>query len=203
MRISCIQSIFFGVRDASLVRDEAGFNVLSTHLDTVCRWANALAAEGLVFGAPAMRSGCTEAIQTIERRLLTLHEQVESHGQRLLLEAASPRFGTDFGASTTALLDLMTRFPQLHLHLDVGQMMEEGLNLEAVISAWLPRVAHIHLSAPDLAMPIPETIAVWKDVIMMMEVSQAAAVVEIQHIDLEESLALVDLMTELRAICPK
>lgn len=203
MQISCIQSIFFGIHDASLVKNDAGFKALSTHIDTVCRWANGLAAEGLVFGAPAMRSGCTESIQAIERRLLSVHEQTERCGQRLFLEAASPRFGTEFGASTASLLDLMTRFPQLHLHLDVGQMMEEGVDFDSVLPAWIPRIAHIHLSAPDLAIPSSGTIAVWKDVIRMMEGSQAAAVVEIQHISPDQSGELVDLMTELRADCFK
>lgn len=203
MQISCIQSIFFGIRNASLVKTEAEFKALSTHIDTVCRWANGLAAEGLVFGAPAMRSGCTEPIKTIERRLLSLHEQVERQGQRFFLEAASPRFGTEFGASTTSLLDLMTRFPKLHLHLDVGQMMEEGVDLDALLPAWIPRIAHIHLSAPDLAIPSSGTIAVWKDVIRMLEGSEAAAVVEIQNISLDESKILVDLMTELRINCTK
>lgn len=199
VQISCIQSIFFGLRDASLVKSDAAFTVLSGHLDTACRWANNLKAEGLVFGAPGMRLGSTEALAVIEARLLQLHYQVERCGQRLYLEAASPRFGTEFVASSASLLSLMERFPQMHLHLDIGQMLEEGLDPIHEFTVWMQRIGHFHLSSPDLAMPTPDTVAIWKDIIRLMKDSTISAVVEIQHIGLEQSTDLVALMADLRA----
>jgi len=199
VRISCLQSIFFGVAEASLVRCELAFEAMSTHVQTVCRWGRRLDAEGLVFGAPSLRSGGTQQQAVVESRLLNLHEQVERHGLRLYLEAVSPRFGTEFIPSSADLLSLISRVPRLHLHLDVGQMVEEGQNPMQVLTTYRERLGHLHLSVPDLGMPSPDMVSLWKEILRLMKGSTISVVVEVQNLNHTQSADLVDLMMELRA----
>ncbi|MDB4309108.1 sugar phosphate isomerase/epimerase [Porticoccaceae bacterium] len=153
-RISALQSLFYEVSNVSLVRDDASFERLSSHFCKVLNLASSNFTPSVIFGSPGVRSQIDRKFshERILERVRLLADFSLSRNVKLCFEVNSPKFGCDFLTTNESLFDLYRDLdhPGLGLHLDVGQMIEEGLDPLEMVEIHKGKITHLHLSSPDL-----------------------------------------------------
>ncbi len=203
--LSGLQSLFFGVPDVSLVKDQQAFDRLRAHMLRVLALAGGSGARCLVLGSPGTRSGASLDLcgPVILERVRALAGDVAAAGLRLCFEVNSPRFGTEFLSANHELFELLAvaRHPGLGLHLDTGQMIEEGLEPVEVVSRHAASLIHLHLSAPDFSCR-PDLLPLYGDVIRVLRgaSSRADVVLEVQSLGDASESDIVGMCRQLRAL---
>lgn len=147
-----LQSLMFGVQDASITGDAGQRRRAAEHLCRVGAIAGALGARVAVFGSPgARRRGeltHKEATGRAREALLPAAEAFAAHGAALGIEANPPDYGCDFITTYAEAAEFVAAVdhPGVTRHLDAGQLR---LSDEWPDVAAHPP-AHVHLSAPHL-----------------------------------------------------
>lgn len=172
MEIGALQSLFFGMAEASLVKGDREFAILREHFQHLVRWASSIDVPYLIFGSPGTRSGLLVDLDgpVLAKRVRQLADDAQLGGVRLCFEVNSPKFGCEFLSSNEALFGLLDQMqhPGLGLHLDVGQMVEEGLEPATVVEQHAAALLHIHLSAPDFSCR-PEMLPLYRDIMRVVK----------------------------------
>lgn len=206
-RVVALQSLFFGVAGCSLLQSEEAFSRLEQHFEYLVGLAATAHVPGLIFGSPGTRAGrlpdVTDAM--LEDRILRLAALALSRSTTLYFEVNSPKFGCEYLTSNSALFSLLERIPHpgLGLHLDVGQMVEEGLDVCSLLEAHGAALGHIHLSAPDFTCQ-PAMLPLYLEVIDCLRAQSARAdvILEIQRLGDQASAAdLIKMCQQLSAAC--
>lgn len=200
--ISALQSLFFGVTDASLVKDGPAFEVLMRHFEQLAALAGISGIPFLIFGSPGTRSSRLSAVPDAKvlDRVAILADISATNRVKLCFEVNSPKFGCEYLAQNAALHALMLELhhPGLGLHLDVGQMLEEGLEVVQYLSDSSDDLVHLHLSAPDFTCRI-DLLPLYRDIIRQLKTNgcRADVVLEVQRLDTTSELDLVAMCKEL------
>jgi hypothetical protein len=151
--VSALQSLFFAMPDASIVKDDIKFQTLALHFERLATLAENSSVPFLIYGSPGTRSNRSKMAtdEKLTSRLQTLGAIAAAHGVKLCFEVNSPKFGCEYIFENRALLELIEglRHPGLGLHLDVGQILEEGIEPIGFICSAERSLVHLHLSAPD------------------------------------------------------
>lgn len=206
MEVGALQSLFFGVAEASLVKGDQEFAVLRAHFQRLVRWASLSDVPYLIYGSPGTRSGSLVDLDgpVLEQRVQQLADDAKAGGVRLCFEVNSLKFGCEFLSSNEGLFSLLDRMqhPGLGLHLDVGQMVEEGLEPIAVVQQHAAALLHLHLSAPDFSCR-PEMLPLYRDVVRAVKrcAEDADVVLEVQKLGQATETDLLLLCEALAREC--
>jgi sugar phosphate isomerase/epimerase len=170
LQLVSMQALLFGVEGAALfgaTEERQRFNLA---MQRAISLAGRLGIANLVFGSPRQRvipPGMTalDAMEIAAKCFLHLAEQAQAAGTKILIEPNPAEYGTNFlnrQAEVEVFLDLVNH-PAVCGIIDTGAMTmnDEGF---ADIALCLPRIAHVHCSAPQLA-PAPPTDAEAKRVL--------------------------------------
>ena len=155
--IPSFQAVLFGKPELRLLGTEQEFMGMVEHLRFVAALAAEAGANILVFGAPRNRArngrDYDEAMALAEDRLGVLAEAVWQHGVAIGLEAVPSVYGCDFIESYREALRLVEAVdsPGLRFHLDGGCTVLNGDDVASAVREGGGRIAHVHISQPDLA----------------------------------------------------
>ncbi|MGD9560410.1 MAG: sugar phosphate isomerase/epimerase family protein [Oscillospiraceae bacterium] len=157
LRASCglsvcsFQSIWFG-RQGSIFGPERDFFLEYTKRAMLC--AQAAGVGNLVFGCPKNRvlPAGTQAAAAIPF-FKELGDFAHAHGTVLALEANPALYGTNFVNTTPEAFEMAAAVasPGFRVNLDFGTMLINGEAL-ASLKGLVPRINHVHISEPELAM---------------------------------------------------
>lgn len=153
--VSAIQSLFFGVDGLHFMKSDAEFQLMLNHLQFLSKVADVYKAAFVLWGSPGTRNVDLSEISDdlIQQRLHAIYSVFANSSASFLIEAVSPNFGCKFINSSTQLVALTERFStyNLDLHLDTGQLIDEGLDVLDYIESNIDQLKHIHLSEPDFS----------------------------------------------------
>ncbi len=185
--IVALQSLFFRLPDVSLVREESSFTRLLEHFERLTSIAAASGIRILIFGSPATRTGKSAALtaRALLDRVFTLADCAAARELTLCFEVNSKRFGCEYLVSTVELLGLLhtAQHSGLGLHLDVGQMLEEGVDVVRLLPTTSRELLHLHLSAPDFTCR-PDLLPEYRKIVRALKDngSEADVVLEVQKL---------------------
>jgi hypothetical protein len=200
--VCALQSLFFGVPNISLVQEEGRFLDLVAHFKIITALAERSSINTLVMGSPGTRSRRSPIISDdqLHERVRVLADLSEAKGLKLCFEVVSPRLGCEFLTRNDDLLCVLRELshPGLGLHLDVGQMTDEGLNPPRYINDIDIAISHIHLSSPDLTCST-ESMPLYRDVIESVRSrnKEAHIILEVQAMGGGNETALVEMCENL------
>lgn len=204
LRICALQSLLFNIPDASLVRSDDEFAVVRTHLRYLFGVAQKASIPMLIYGSPGTRSKASVDLlgPQMRQRVRLLAEDAATYQVKLCFEVNSPRYGCEFLCDNEALFALLDdlRHPGLGLHLDVGQLIEEGREPATLVSQRGAELAHIHLSAPDFSLR-SELLPLYREVIAAARAESPSVdvVLEVQKLGDRPASELADLCEVLAA----
>lgn len=206
MEICSLQSLFFQLPGASLLQDEAGYQIIELHTQRLASAARQSGARSLIFGAPGTRKHATPpiALQELYARIIRLADVCASEDVLLCFEVNSPKFGTEFLVSNAELLDLLATLEHagLGLHLDLGQMSEAEEDIPTLLQNTSGQLSHLHLSAPDFDLS-PERMPLYVDVIAELKFlgHSVDVVFEVQTLAQDEEHTLLSMSEDLARAC--
>lgn len=160
LQLVSMQSLLFGVEGAALFESEAERQRLEDGMARVAGLAARLAVPNLVFGSPGNRVIPPGMDQDTARTIWLpsfrrMGRAAEASGAHVALEPNPERYGTNFMTSLAETAEVVRAVdhPAVRLNLDLGALILTGEidGIESVLPDILPIVAHVHLSAPDLA----------------------------------------------------
>ena len=153
VRISAIQSLFFGIEGLHFMKSDAEFQIMLNHLKLTAKLADVYGATFVLWGSPDTGNvNLTDVSdKVLEKRMRDIYNLFTNSSASFLIEAISPKFGCKFINSSIDLVEWTESFStyDLGLHLDTGQMIDEGLDVLRFIESNLPKMKHIHLSEPN------------------------------------------------------
>jgi sugar phosphate isomerase/epimerase len=202
-RISALQSLFFGVQDASLLKDEDSFLKLVRHFSRLVDLASNSEIRFLIYGSPSTRVGRISSLSdgVIHARIAQLGNIAASKGVQLCFEVNSPKFGCEYLTTNSALLELLDALahPGLGLHLDVGQMLEEGIEIVPFVKSNLNSLVHLHLSASNFTCDLKH-IPLYTEVLTLLRETNVDVVLEIQKLGAVSEAQLIEMFQQLAAV---
>jgi hypothetical protein len=151
--VSAIQSIFYGIDNAHFMRSDSEFDIFINHLRFLINVSDLYQAKYILWGSPATRRkpDRTFSNSLMLKRLRRVLMLFTDCNVKLMIEAISPNYGCEFVDNSIDLINLNNEISSNNLafHLDVGQMIDEGLDVIEFISANIAGLKHIHLSEPN------------------------------------------------------
>jgi sugar phosphate isomerase/epimerase len=154
LAVASLQAIFYGVPEAALLGDAAGFAAMGEQVRRVGGVAAALGAAVAVFGAPRSRlRGALDAAAAMDRaveRLSALGDIAAADGLCLGMEAVPPYYGCDFLVHPAEVVALVERcgHPNIRAHVDSACATLAGCSPADAVRMSDP--VHYHIAEPDL-----------------------------------------------------
>lgn len=202
-KICALQSLFHDVPDVSLVKDDESFERLIKHFQIVVDLASSNETPSVIFGSPGVRSNwdINLSYMALLDRINLLAEYAFTKKVKLCFEVNSPKFGCDFLTTNKSLFDLHNDLdhPGLGLHLDVGQMIEEGVNPINTVNALNHRICHLHLSSPDFSFQ-PNMFDLYRRLLQKLANQDIDIILEIQTLGGLPERQLVDFFIDLNEL---
>lgn len=189
--VSAIQSLFFGVKGLHFMKSDAEFKVMFNHLQFLTNVADVYNAPFVLWGSPGTRNVESSQIshELINQRLDAIYKLFSKSNASFLIEAVSPNFGCKFINSSKQLVALTEKYSRndIHLHLDTGQMLDEGLDVLDFIESNIANLRHIHLSEPNFYYTGKYN-DLFSDVMALLndQCFKGDVVIEVQNIDLSK-----------------
>ena len=155
--ISALQSLFFGVEDATFLGDDKQFNIMLHHFEKLILIAKAYNVKYVLWGSPGTRTFTKDLPESaIEQRFKMILSLFEGTEIKLMVEAVSNRFGCEFISTTAQLLTFNKRMAHenLGLHLDTGQMLDEGLDVNHAVLFYFAVSRHLGKTLSWYSQPI-------------------------------------------------
>jgi sugar phosphate isomerase/epimerase len=156
-----MQSLLFGVTGATLFGTPEARAAFETGIHRAIRLAGRFGIPNLVFGSPlqrrvpeglAMDDARDEAAEVFRR----LGDAAMTAGTRIAIEANPAAYGTNFCTTLDEALAFvaLVDHPAIVPHLDLGAMHINGdfASVPARLPDLAPRLSHVHVSEPDLAL---------------------------------------------------
>lgn len=206
MEICALQSLFYQLPRASLLQDQAGYDIIECQIKRLACAAHQAGARSLIFGSPGTRRHATPpiALTDLHARIIRLADICASADVLLCFEVNSPKFGTEFLISNSELFDLLgtLKHEGLGLHLDLGQMSEAGEDIAKLLKVSSGQLTHLHLSAPDFNLS-PDRMPLYVDVIAELKIlgQPVDVVLEVQSLDQGEESTLLSMSEALAQAC--
>jgi len=182
-KISAIQSLFFGIPNIHFMQEREKFIALKSHLQYLIKVSRVYNIKYILWGSPGTRQNASAFFDDgiMFSRLSELLALFENENVELMLEAVSPKFGCEFVNNTVELISLNKKVgsSKFSLHLDTGQMIDEGVDVLSVIESNLDRLKHLHLSEPDFGYSGSYT-SLFNEIVSMLKTKNVDVVYEIQ-----------------------
>lgn len=182
-KVSAIQSLFFGIPNVHFMQEREGFIALKTHLQYLIKVSRAYNIKYILWGSPGTRQNALASFddEVMLSRLSELLSLFKNENVEFMVEAVSPKFGCEFVNNSVELISLYKRMnsSKFSLHLDTGQMIDEGLDVLSVIENNLEHLKHLHLSEPDFGYSGSYT-SLFNEIVSMLKTKNVDVVYEIQ-----------------------
>lgn len=154
LELSALQSIFFGVNGANLLSSSSEFEILYLHMRKLIELCEYYKVKFILWGAPGTRKYNNSGYfneKLVATRIESILQLFDNKNVVLLMEAVSSKFGCQFLNQTSDLIRFYNKYKDrnIGLHFDVGQMIDEGVNVLSLINEYKSELVHIHLSSPD------------------------------------------------------
>ncbi len=163
LTVVSMQSLLFGVSGAGLFDGPEARAAFEAGMRRAIALAERFAIPNLVFGSPLQRRvpeglAMADAQNQAAEVFRKLGDAAGAAGTRIAIEANPAAYGTNFCNTldeALAFVDLVAH-PAIVPHLDLGAMHMNGDfgGVTARLPALAPRLAHVHVSEPELA-PAP------------------------------------------------
>ncbi|MDD4156732.1 MAG: sugar phosphate isomerase/epimerase [Candidatus Cloacimonetes bacterium] len=151
-----MQALLFGNQGFNIFGDDKTQLAMLNHLDAVCRIANRLGLNRLVFGSPKNRdcSGLSdEATIDIAKNFFTkLGDIALKYKVIFCLEPNPVAYGANFmtnGNDTYKIVKAINH-PSIKMQLDTGAILMNKESIYEIISLAYSEIGHIHISEPLL-----------------------------------------------------
>jgi len=157
IEITGMQALLFGKPGLNVFGSNESRQALSEHLGAVCRIGGVLGATRLVFGSPRNRdrTGLTDAdaLDVALEFFQGLGDKAAQEGVIICLEPNPARYGANFMTTSeeTASVVRALGHPAIRMQLDLGAVVINNENPEAVVAECASLIGHVHASEPDLA----------------------------------------------------
>ncbi|WP_454907814.1 sugar phosphate isomerase/epimerase family protein [Variovorax gossypii] len=157
IEITGMQALLFGKPGLNVFGSTESRQALSEQLGAVCRIGGVLGATRLVFGSPRNRdrTGLTDAdaLDVALEFFQGLGDRAAQDGVIVCLEPNPVRYGANFMTTSeeTARVVRALGHPAIRMQLDIGAVVINNENPEAVVAECASLIGHIHASEPDLA----------------------------------------------------
>ncbi|MCL9997842.1 MAG: sugar phosphate isomerase/epimerase [Erythrobacter sp.] len=194
-----MQSLLFGVTGAALFEGADARAAFETGMRRTIALADRFGIPNLVFGSPlqrrvpeglAMADAWEEAAEVFRK----LGDAAAAADTCIAIEANPAAYGTNFCTTLDEALGFVDRVahPAIVPHLDLGAMHMNGdfASVPDRLPALAPRLAHVHVSEPDLA-PAPADPAALAPVLGGLRAAGYARAVSIEMKRAPEGLAAV------------
>lgn len=199
-----MQSLLFGVKGAALFDGLEACRRFEAGMVRAIELAGRLGVPNLVFGSPRQRNvprEMTEAAALDHAAVIfrRLGDQAVFEGTKIAIEANPVAYGTNFLNTidqAAEFVDLVDH-PGIALILDLGAMHMNG-GFDATpnrIPALLPRLNHVHISAPNLSMA-PSDAAALVPILNALRTGNYAKAVSIEMKRAPEGLVAVKAALE-------
>ena len=158
-----MQSLLFGVSGAALFEGPEARAAFEAGMHRAIALAGRFGIAALVFGSPLQRRvpegmAMADALDQAAEVFRRLGDAAAAAGTRIGIEANPAAYGTNFCTTLDEALAFvaLVDHPAIGPHLDLGAMHMNGdfAGVPARLPALAPRLAHVHVSEPDLA-PAP------------------------------------------------
>lgn len=156
LQASSLQALLFGTEGLHLLRSEAEFEAMLSHLRRVAEIGSRLGARVGVFGSPRNRQRgemAQDAAWDLGRtRLARLAAAVAEQGFALGLEPVPPVYAGDYLTRADEVIRMASEIdhPGLVVHLDTGCVMLGGDSIAEAVAKAGPRLGHFHIAEPKL-----------------------------------------------------
>ncbi|MDR8524422.1 sugar phosphate isomerase/epimerase family protein [Shewanella fidelis] len=182
-KISAIQSLFYGINDVHFMQEEEKFLAFKNHIAYLINVSKAYSAKYILWGSPGTRNSASALIddKALFKRLTQILSLFDNEDVKFMIEAVSPKFGCEFINNSIDLLSLHEQINHnnFSLHLDTGQMIEEGLDVLKVIENNVDCLNHLHLSEPDFNYT-GSYASLFKEIVSIVENKDIDVVYEVQ-----------------------
>lgn len=154
--IRAMQSLLFGMPQLDIFKPDVASETRD-YLEQILKLGAALGAKRFVFGSPKNRDrgelSVSEANRIAVEFFWPLAESAQELGVVFCLEPNPVVYQCNFMMNTAEALAVVNSIdhPGVGLHLDSGIMCLNGESFEAAIVEAAPRLAHFHVSHPQLA----------------------------------------------------
>lgn len=160
LHLTSMQSLLFGVQGAALFGDASERRIFTTAMRRAITLAGRLSIPNLVFGSPKQRivpdgMSQAQAMQIAAETFRDLGDAAAAQGCQIAIEPNPAEYGTNFlnrQIEVEVFLDQIAH-PAICGIIDTGALAMNADNLDATLLN-LPRIRHLHCSAPQLA-PAP------------------------------------------------
>ncbi|QDH33578.1 sugar phosphate isomerase/epimerase family protein [Porphyrobacter sp. YT40] len=183
-----MQSLLFGVTGAALFGGAEARGVFERGMTRAIMLAGRFGIPNLVFGSPAQRRvpeglAMADALEQAAAFFRRLGDAAAAAGTRISIEANPAAYGTNFLTTLEEAEAFVARVdhPAIAPILDLGAMHMNAsfASVPARLPVLAPRLAHVHVSEPDLA-PAPADAAALVPVLRGLKVSGYAGAVSIE-----------------------
>lgn len=126
LKISSLQSLFYGLENCQLLGDGIEFDNMVEHFKKIIDIANTLDAKICLFGSPKSRLRLNiennQALDIAALRLQKIAEIFQANDIILVVESIPKQYSCDFLTNYKDVLSLITSInnPNLKIHLDIG-----------------------------------------------------------------------------------
>jgi len=164
LEIAALQGICHGVEGLALFGPAAARRRLADHLRRVAEFAAACGGVPCVFGAPRIRDpgdlAPEAAMEQAAEFFAAVAPTYHACGSCLSFEANPAEYGCRFATRTAEAAELVRRVdhPGFGLQIDTGGIMMNGEPSDS-LDGILPLAVHVHVSEPNLAVPVPNRAA--------------------------------------------
>jgi sugar phosphate isomerase/epimerase len=194
-----MQSLLFGVTGAALFEGPEARAAFETGMRRAIHLAGRFGIPNLVFGSPLQRRvpeglEMGEALRQAAAVFRRHGDAAMAAGTRIAIEANPAAYGTNFCTTLDEALAFVAQVdhPAIVPHLDLGAMHMNG-DFDGVLArlpGLAPRLAHVHVSEPDLA-PAPADHAALVPVLKGLAAAGYARAISIEMKRATEGLAAV------------
>lgn len=154
LRLTSMQALLFGVQGAALFGDQSARETFTAAMLRAIALAGRLRIASLVFGSPKQRivpadMPPADALNIAAETFRHLGDAAAAQGCKIAIEPNPAAYGTNFlnrQSEVETFLD-QTAHPAICGIIDAGAL---AMNAETPVVN-LPRIAHVHCSAPELA----------------------------------------------------
>lgn len=151
-----MQSLLFGTNGMALFEGAEVRGKTIKHLKAMIDYASKIGVTRLVFGSPKNRLTGGQSTEEIGKLAYEAFNQLGDYAVKknvcFCIEPNPVAYGADFITSTIEGIELVEKIdnPGFRLHMDLGTMIINDEDIDAIVARGIDVTEHIHISHPQL-----------------------------------------------------
>lgn len=151
-----MQSLLYGRPDLSIFGTKDQLEETKSYFNKIIDAASSVGIKKLVFGSPKNKLRLQRTKDEADKEAFLFFEYVGklSHekGITFCIEPTPSVYGGDYLSTTREVVSLLEqmKIPSISLNLDIGAILTNNEDVEAIIKLSSPFIGHVHISMPEL-----------------------------------------------------